>query len=265
MKIVTPALKAYRDCGFHNRTLEELRRDANLKRDAVLNEEDENTAHVPNVFGSFVYQDKHYYTSLTLRGLDGPVDEDEVNPSRGFSVSNETEIATNKILWEFKILIPKSFCSNQPTFVPENDPNHTKYCYDLSDRTMIFAMEFLCCYRQFLSMVMELYERGNCDFTSPTEKRDLSDHPKEEEVENLVCTYDAVERHLKWYKTNHAQGEWNFDSIDGFLDNHLSRKRKQMLPYYSRWIKQHRIRPELVEKRTIEFISMAFRDCEHEH
>jgi len=264
MKIKSPLIRAYRSCGFHNRTLKELRQNPEHQRSAILNASDSHLAHVPNVFGSFVHGGVKYHTELSLVGIDEP--EEGVLPEhpRGVTVLKVKEINPEKVIWQFKVMIPKRFCEEE--LCPEGeDVDPIQFCMALCDRTDIFAMEFLCSYRFFIEQVLETYELGNSGVRNPLRDQDVKTHPKREEVEALICTYDAVARHLKWFQEKHKEQDWQFDSIQQFLELHTARNRRAMLPYYWKWLREHRVKPDLVEKKTIEYIAMAFLDHEHEN
>ncbi len=264
MKIKSPLIRAYRNCGFHNRTLKELRADPSLSRGAVLDPADPHLAHVPNIFGSFRHKGIHYHTSLSLVGLDESGDYAPDQHPRGVSVIREIEIEEGRKLWQFKIMIPKRFCEED--LCPDGkktDP--VKFCMALRHRTDIFAMEFLCCYRFFIEQVQETYELGNSAVREPLRETDDLIHPKREEADALICTYDAVARHLEWFKTEYADQGWKFENIQEFIEMHVGRNRKAMSPYYRKWLEEHRVDPSLVEKKTIEYVAMAFLDHEHEN
>lgn len=264
MKIKLPLIRAYRRCGFHNRTLKELRLNPDLKRDAILDDLDEHLAHVPNVFGTFVHKGISFHTALTLVGIEEPPEGVLPRHPRGVSIVQLIEIEPLEKLWQFKIMIPKRFCAEEQCPSGE-DVDPIKFCMELCDRTDIFAMEFLCCYRFFIEQVLETYELGNSEVREPLREKDMEIHPKQEEVEALICTYDAVARHLEWFKTTYKEQEWKFDSIQQFLELHIGRNRRAMSPYYWKWLREHRVRPELVEKKTMEYIAMAFLEHEHEN
>lgn len=262
MPIYTPAIKAYRSCGFHNHTIEELRRDPSLRRRAILNDED-HIAHVPNVFGSYQHKGITYHTVLTLVGLDDPVHEVR-NSSRGVSSMQLVEESPTAKLWQFKILIPKTFCFEKNWVTAEADPGaHIEFCKVLCDRTEIFAMEFLCCYRFFIEQVLETYEAGNSEVREPVREKDEQEHPKIEEVEALICTYERVACKLKDFEEQYDLMELDFSSIQQFLGLHEGRTRTSMWPYYKDWLLNHRVHLELVERKTMEYISMAFLEEEY--
>lgn len=264
MKIKSPLIRAYRSCGFHNRTIKELRLDASRMRSAILDPKDPHVAHVPNIFGSFKHRETHYHTSLSLVGLDERDDVIAHRHPRGVSVAREIEIGEGKKLWQFKIMIPKRFCAED--LCPDGEHiDPIKFCMELTHRTDIFAMEFLCCYRFFIEQVQETYQLGNSSVREPLRETDDLIHPKREEVEALICTYDAVARHLDWFKTSYIEQGWKFESIQEFIELHLGRNRKAMSPYYWKWLEEHRVNPILVEKKTIEYVAMAFLDHEYDN
>lgn len=265
---LSPAVKAYRSCGIHNRTLEELRRDTSLLRRAVLGS-DNDVAHVPNVFGKFEHQGVTYHTVLTLIGIDDPFDNHTVTkPSRGISQLRirDVEGRPKSKLWEFCILIPKKHC-HEGLCVEANGDKHLfdDFCGLLTDRTFIFAMEFLCCYRFFIEQVQETFELGNCVVREPWRETDNITHPTEREVSALICRYDTIAANLEWLKQHEPLAEWDFSSIQQFLGLHIGRNRKAFLSYYLKWLRDHRVAPEIVERRTIEFIAMAFLDKSFEN
>lgn len=258
-QVYNPIIRAYRSCGFHNHTLAELREDPSLQRHSILTEND-HLAHVPNIFGTYVDRGITYHTSLALVGIDDPFEGKLLSiPSRGISVIRLTDVDEAKKIWEFQILIPKNFCKEEIFAHPEADPSgYAKFCSELCDRTSIFAMEFLCCYRFFIEQVLETYQRGNSAVTEPVRDHDKEFHPKQIEAESLICTFDVVARNLDWFKTEYPDMGWNFDSIQEFLGLHLGRNRTSMWPYYKKWLIDHRVASELVEKKTMEYISMTF-------
>jgi len=262
MPVYTPSLKAYRSCGFHNHTIAELRDDESLRRRAVLTD-DNHIAHVPNIFGTYRHRNVTYDTVLTLVGLEDPLDEIR-NSSRGMSCMQLKSVgATNKV-WQFKIMIPKTFCCEAKKAAETDDPSaFTDFCKSLCDRTEIFAMEFLCCYKFFMEQVQETYQRGHSEVIEPVREKDKLEHPKTEEVEALICTYEGIVFKLKEFEEEYAQLEPDFSSIQPFLELHNGRNRKFMWPYYLEWLKKHRVNLELVEKRTMEIVAMNFLTEEH--
>lgn len=264
MKIFTPTIRAYRRCGFHNRTIKELRQNPGLCRDAILDPQDAHIAHVPNIFGNFQDRGITYHTTLTIVGIEEPSESVLSERSRGVSLIEVTDVSETSKLWRFKILIPKRYCCED--LCPSGEgADLNKFCMALCHRTDIFAMEFLCCYRFFVEQVLETYEKGNCEVREPVRDHDLEQHPKKEEADALICTYHGVARHLEWFQKTYPEQNWKFDSIQQFLELHLARNRKAMLPYYLKWLREHRVRLELVERKTMEYISMSFLDCEHEN
>lgn len=266
-RIYSPVIRAYRSCGFHNRTLAEIRANSSLARRAVLNDADLSLAHVPNVFGNYEHRGVKYHTALTLAGIDDPFEDGILkNPSRGLSVMKLTDIDEVTKIWEFQILIPKNYCREDIFKNPEEDANgYGKFCSELCDRTSIFAMEFLCCYRFFIEQILETYQLGNSEVREPVREKDKDFHPKREEAESLICTYDAVGRNLEWFREKYSEMHWNFDSVQQFLGLHVGRNRSAMWPYYQKWLVDHRVDLELVERKTIEYISMAFLTDAHQN
>lgn len=264
MSNTSPAVKAYRSCGFHNRTLAELRNDSSLLRRAVLRDDNPDIAHVPNVFGKFEHNGKTYHTTLTLVGVS---DEDEVQlerPSRGLSELKLNPIDEHRELWEFLILIPKKFCHEAQMVPSEKEDKEDRFSHKLTDRTSIFAMEFLCCYRFYIEQVMETYQLGNSAVRQPLSDTNKLNHPTKREVNALICRFDTIERNLEWLKAKEDLAAWDFSSIQQFLGLHVERNRTSMLSYYRKWVSEHRVDPEVVESRTMEFIAMSFLTDTHD-
>jgi hypothetical protein len=265
MEFSSPVLRAYRSCGFHNHTIAELRNDTSLLRRAVLSD-DSRVAHVPNIFGCYENRGVTYDTVLTLVGIDDPLHA-LGNSSRGGSVMELVHVSDTSKIWEFKIVIPKQYC-HEDQFVPKDGDyaKHIGFCQDLCDRTQIFAMEFLCCYKFFIEQVLETYQRGFCEIIeAPVRDNDIKDHPKEEEVQALLCPYDSIAKMLKDFQESHnlAWSEDHLQSITPFLHAHAGKNRKAMFPYYKEWLFKHRVDPSLVERKTMEFVSMQFLDQDY--
>jgi len=264
MPIYTPSLKAYRSCGFHNHTIEELRRDSRLRRRAIIHASD-HIAHVPNIFGSYSHKGVKYSTVLTLVGLEDPLKEIR-NSSRGVSSMQLKDRSELEKIWQFKILIPKAFCFEADCVMEDDDlSSYIEFCKRLCDRTEIFAMEFLCCYRFFIEQVLETYETGNSKVREPVREKDPLDHPKMEEVQALICTYEGIAIKLKEFEKKYDLMEWDFSSIQPFLGLHEGRNRTSMWPYYRGWLTNHRVNLQLVEKKTMELISMSFLEEEYNY
>lgn len=264
---LSPAVRAYRSCGIHNRTLEELRRDTSLLRKAVLGE-DKHVAHVPNVFGKFELHGVTYHTVLTLIGINDPFDNQTVSKrSRGISKLRVRDMGDPKRkLLEFCILIPKTHCHEDQCVTCAEDQNgFDEFCHRLTDRTSIFAMEFLCGYRFFMEQMYEIFEQGNCEVREPWRETDNLTHPTEREVSALICRYETIAENLEWLKQHEPRADWDFSTIQPFLGLNVARNRKALLNYYLKWLREHRVAPEIVERRTVEYLAMAFLDQSFEN
>jgi hypothetical protein len=169
--ILSPAVRAYRSCGFHNRTLAELRREPSLCRRAELSD-NPHVAHVPNVFGSFEHKGVTYHTVLTLLGIEDPSDNHTLDKrSRGLTKLRilDHPDGPNKQVWEFSILLPKRYCHEDSCVTQEEDASgYDDFCESLKERTSIFAMEFLCCYRFFIEQMLETFRLGNSEVREPS-------------------------------------------------------------------------------------------------
>ncbi len=263
-----PALRAYRSCGFHNRTLAELRRDPSLLRRAVLGE-DHHVAHVPNIFGNFKHNNITYHTVLTLIGIEDPLEKGTLDKrSRGISLVRLREFPDDPMrkIWEFNILIPKEYCHEDGCVSQEDDGiKYDQFCARLTNRTFIFAMEFLCCYRFFMDLVLETYRLGNSEVREPLRDTDDLLHPNAREVNAVICRFETVSANLEWLKKKQDLAEWDFSSIQQFLGLNIGRNRTSFLPYYLKWLHEHRVAPEVVEERTMEYIAMAFLSDKYEN
>lgn len=261
-----PALKAYRNCGCHNKTLNELRNsddDQNITRGCFLDPDNHNVAYVPNVFGSFVDKGVRYSTSLTLVGIDSAFEKRIVSrPSRGFSTTTFKKKTDTHYVWNFFILMDKEYCNAQMNYSSNmNLGDLLTYCDSLTNRTEIFATEFLCCFKNFIAIIDDVYSRGCCEVHEDP-LSDEATHPTQEEIESLICPFSSIERLFNEF-IEKRQDDWDDITLADFLGLHIRRKRKMLLPYYDSFLVQNRVSSNLVEKRTLEYVSMCWLEQEY--